>query len=156
MKKLVRILLVLILCCSMCSCTFIGFIYNDLLYDETTKAEMNSADEFAREFLSLISNGEIEEAEKYIHPQFFEIEETLTNYLASMEERESIEFSQGVYIERTRSKNKSSDYFFIPQYTYHGYTITYDVLIGTVPKTCRISICDNDDGYGIYQLIFVN
>lgn len=155
MKKLVRILLVLILCFSMCSCTFIGFIYNDLLYDDATKAKMNAADEFAREFLSLLSNGEIEEAEKYMHPQFFEMGETLIEYLASIEKNEGIEFAQGVCIEKIKSKNRSSDYFFIPKYTYHGYTIAYDVLIGTVTKTCKISICDNDDGYGIYQLIFV-
>ena len=75
--------------------------------------------------------------------------------ISNIEKNENIDFSQGVKIERTISKNKSSDYFFHNGYTYDGYTIKYDILIGNISKTCKISVCNNDDGYGIYQIIFV-
>ena len=154
MKKVLSVLLTLILCFSMCSCTFIENIYNGL-YSDATKAEMDVADKFAQKFFSLISIGNILEAEEYMHPQFFKDEGSLVDYLSNIEKNENIDFSQGVKIERTISKNKSSDYFFHNGYTYDGYTIKYDILIGNISKTCKISVCNNDDGYGIYQIIFV-
>lgn len=154
MNKVPSVLLILILCFSMCSCTFIANIYNDL-YSDATKAEMDAADKFAQKFFSLISIGNVLEAEEYMHPQFLKDEGSLDEYLAKIEKNENINFSQGICIERTISKNKSSDYFFHNGYTYDGYTIKYDILIGNISKTCKISVCNNDDGYGIYQIIFV-
>ncbi len=154
MNKVLSVLLILILCFSMCSCEFVVNIYNGL-YSDATKAEMNVADEFIREFLSYMSKGDILKAEEYMHPQFLKDEGSLVEYLATIEKNENIDFSQGVKIERTISKNKSSDYFFHNGYTYDGYTIKYDILIGNISKICKISVCNNDDGYGIYQIIFV-
>ena len=155
MRRALLILLALIVSLLLCSCAFVGIIYPNLYSDET-KVKMDEADEFTQEFLSLISSGDILEAEEYMHPQFFKQNGNLIDYLSGLEKNESIDFSQGVLIERTVSKNKSSDYFFPNGYTYHGYTIEYDILIGDVNKTCKISICDDDNGYGIYQIIFID
>ena len=154
MKRILTIVVLIFLCFSMCSCTFIANIHNGL-YSDATKAEMNMADEFIREFLSYMSKGDILKAEEYMHPQFLKDEGSLDEYLVAIEKNENIDFSQGVKIERTISKNKSSDYFLYNGYTYDGYTIKYDILIGNISKTCKVSICDNDEGYGIYQIIFV-
>lgn len=148
MKTVSRFLCIMIIfaCCfSFVSC---------FLYSDETKNEMNKAHVFIEKFFSEISKGDISEAEKYMHPQFLKDEGNLSDYLAMWEKSEEMDFSQGIYIDYVAGQCISKSHDLYNGYKYEGYKISYYLIIGNERKKCDVYVCDNDDGYGIYDTIF--
>lgn len=136
--KLLCLLLVFSICLSFTGCLS--------LTDEVKKAHL-----YNEKFFSCISRGDFEEAEKYLHPHFLEEIGSLADHLAKFES-ETVDFSKGVYIKFLNGWGKSSTVLLSTGYTYKGNKFTYDVLIGNERISCEISIGENKDGYGIYDI----
>ena len=125
-----------------------------LLYSNETKAEIRKAQNFTEKFFSYISKGNIEEAEKYMHPQFSKDHGSLSDYLEMWEQEQRMDLSQGIYIVRVYNQCTSSTHPVFDGYVYHGYSISYCIMIGNILKECEVRICDDDNGYGIYDITF--
>ncbi len=136
MKKLCAIILLVISCClclaSFSSCS--GGIKGD------------EAKAFIHDFFDAIVAEDYDKAETFLHP---ERPADLETFLLNIETNESVDFQEGIEIEKYT--NISSSYY---DSTVDGsrYELTMRTNVGDKRAEFTIEIVKNENGYGIYNL----
>ena len=115
--------------------------------------KINNSKEFAKEFCSYLVDDDIESAKKLLHPDGQIKQEELQNYIFKLEERNSIDFSNGL------SFGKVIDYshtYYDGAYNGSVHNFTYEIIIDGKTIETTFTIIDNHNGYGIYNFTISN
>lgn len=108
--------------------------------------KINNSKEVAKEFCSYLVDDDIESAKKLLHPDGQIKQEELQNYIFKLEERNSIDFSNGL------SFGKVIDYshtYYDGAYNGSVHSFTYEIIIDGKTIEASFTIIDNHKGYGI-------
>ncbi|MBR6727820.1 MAG: hypothetical protein IKM08_06475 [Clostridia bacterium] len=135
MKKHVFSMIALLLCCAL---LFLATACSDGI--DTDKAEAD-----AESFLAAVSEGDYDTAATYLHP---DRPVDLATYFTRIEERELVDFSDGIEIVR---KSGSSYSYYESEVDGSAYEMDLDVRIGGIEAEIEIELVQNENGYGIYN-----
>lgn len=100
----------------------------------------------ARDFLTLVENGNYTGAATYLHP---DRAGDLAAYFTRVEEREHVDFSAGIEI---LSESGVSYAYYDSDIEGSTYELDLDVRIGGVRAEIEIKFVENDRGYGVYNI----
>lgn len=142
MKRLLLILLTLLIVC-FCGCEA---IQDNLNWHDDFFAEGQKAISLAENFCFALSDDDINEAQKYLHPDSPLNGEELSLFLSEFEQTNGVDFSNGVaFLERY-------DYSFSPYNSIsQGSTHKFVLKVVVENKTIKLSfkVIDNEKGFGI-------
>ncbi len=137
MKKLLAILLMICtLCLSGCG------ILKEL------KDGMDEAIVLVEDFLTALSENDLDTAKCYLHPDSTPSTDELSEFVSKLEQTYSINFFDGVTFKRLT--NTGSAYY---DSSYDGsvHEIDYEIVVGGVSVDFFFTVVKNDSGYGIYN-----
>lgn len=106
--------------------------------------DKDSAKLFIGDFLEVVSSGDFETAESYLHPDcLIDLEKVLDR----MENEENVDFQEGITVERYVGFSSS---YYDSSVDGSRYALTMKVLVGYKAMTVTVTVAQNGNGYGIW------
>ena len=131
-KSLFLIVMALLLCVSLVSCS--------------KRVKRDEAKEMTELLLDAVEAADFEKAKTYLHPdRAFDVAKLFN----SIEERENVDFQKGIEIKKYTNFSSS---LYDSEVDGSDYELDMDILVDGVIFELSIEVVRNDDGYGIYDI----